>query len=60
MVPRPKLGGDSIYTLCHGLPLAKAYSPNSVASACALTHYFQCLNTENCYLESITKQALIN
>ena len=28
MVPRPKLVGDSIYTLFHSPPEAKAYSPN--------------------------------
>ena len=27
MVPIPNLGGDSIYTLCHGPPKAKAYFP---------------------------------
>ena len=27
MVPRPKLGGNSIYTLHHGPPKAKVYAP---------------------------------
>ena len=27
MVPRPKVGGDSIYTLFHGPPYAKVYFP---------------------------------
>jgi len=43
MVPRLNLGGNSIYTLCHGSPYTKAYfsqgEPKLVASTCVHSGY---------------------
>ena len=58
MVPRPKLGGNSIYTLHHGPPKAKVYTPKCEDNLLQARAPTPPINTPPPFLQKITKNKI--